>query len=567
MFCKNVSTQASLFNPIEKMPKYLVDILKKSWCHSFREYIFPYINEERFSVLYSDNHATRPNSPVNVIIGLLIIKEIFQQSDEELIGSLYFDIRYQYALNTEEYEKQPVSINTLTNFRNRVIEYEQKTGRDLIKEEIENLSGIIAKHMKIDGKKVRMDSLMVSSSCKKLSRLELIYSLNERMVKLLSKLDPDSIPESCSGYLKSGNKNEIIYRTRDRETDSKISILISQSVDLYYASDKAKVLESDEFKMLKRFFDEQTEVSEAGFRIKKGKEIPSDSLQNPTDPDATYRKKYKDNVGYVANVVESFNDEERVITQYDLKQNIYSDQQFAKDIIEVMPEGDPNDKTKLIVDGTYYTDDIAQTASMKNIELIPTQLAGKKPESNKLEYHEFKVDETENIIISCPAGEKPYASYNSKNSYTAYFDRTRCEECPLRDKCRIKITKNKATIRVSEKTYRTSLLRYTIGTEEYQKIANQRAGVEGIPSVLRRRYNVDSMPVRGLLRSKFWFGFKIAAMNFKSLLKWVRRGLDNRWSLPSLFDFLCFHLMEIPDGMFFGVSLKKFYFKSSLSVG
>lgn len=153
MFCKNVSTQASLFNPIEKMPKYLVDILKKSWCHSFREYIFPYINEERFSVLYSDNHATRPNSPVNVIIGLLIIKEIFQQSDEELIGSLYFDIRYQYALNTEEYEKQPVSINTLTNFRNRVIEYEQKTGRDLIKEEIENLSGTIAKHMKIDGKK------------------------------------------------------------------------------------------------------------------------------------------------------------------------------------------------------------------------------------------------------------------------------------------------------------------------------------------------------------------------------------------------------------------------------
>ncbi|WP_304519685.1 transposase [Clostridium estertheticum] len=55
-----------------------------------------------------------------------MIKEIFQQTDEELIGSLHFDIRYQYALYTTAYEKQPVSINTLTNFRNRVIEYDLK---------------------------------------------------------------------------------------------------------------------------------------------------------------------------------------------------------------------------------------------------------------------------------------------------------------------------------------------------------------------------------------------------------------------------------------------------------
>src|SRR5690606_25715743 len=100
MFCRNANYQISMFDPLNRMPKYLIDILKNSWCHAFREYIFPKINEERFSVLYSDNPATRPNSPVNVIIGLLIIKEIFQDSDEELIGSLHFDIRYQYALHT-----------------------------------------------------------------------------------------------------------------------------------------------------------------------------------------------------------------------------------------------------------------------------------------------------------------------------------------------------------------------------------------------------------------------------------------------------------------------------------
>lgn len=64
-------------------------------------------------------------------------------------------------------------------------------------------------------------------------------------------------------------------------------------------------------------------------------------------------------------------------------------------------------------------------------------------------------------------------------------------------------------------------------TTEYQDIANKRAGVEGIPSVLRRKYGVDHLPVRGLVRSKLWFGLKIAAINFKRLVK----GLESRANL------------------------------------
>ncbi len=42
--------------------------------------------------------------------------------------------------------------------------------------------------------------------------------------------------------------------------------------------------------------------------------------------------------------------------------------------------------------------------------------------------------------------------------------------------------------------------------------------VEGMPSVLRRRYGVDSMPVRGLVRQKMLFGFKIGAINVKRVI-------------------------------------------------
>jgi hypothetical protein len=84
MFCAN--NQLPLIEPLDQMPKYLRELLEKGWVQDFRDKIFPYINERRFAVLYSKNQASRPNSPVNVIIGLLILKEVMQLTDEELIG-------------------------------------------------------------------------------------------------------------------------------------------------------------------------------------------------------------------------------------------------------------------------------------------------------------------------------------------------------------------------------------------------------------------------------------------------------------------------------------------------
>ena len=103
------------------------------------------------------------------------------------------------------------------------------------------------------------------------------------------------------------------------------------------------------------------------------------------------------------------------------------------------------------------------------------------------------------------------------------MDKAICEACPLQEQCPIKPQKKKNVVRFSEKRYRNDQVRAKMETEAYHQLANSRAGVEGIPSVLRRRYDVDHMPIRGLVRSKIWFGFKIAAMNFKSLVKGCRK--------------------------------------------
>lgn len=504
------------------MPQYLKKILLKSWAHTFQEYIFPNIKEERFAVLYSDNHATRPNTPVNIIIGLLILKEIFGLTDEELIGSLHFDTRFQYALRTTSFEQQPVSINTLTNFRARLYDYEQETCIDLLQQEVEEQAKLIAKYLEVDNKKVRMDSFMVSSSCKKLSRIELVYSVNARFVKLLNKVADDAIPEECKAYLESGHKNETIYRTRDTESESKLEFLLNQAQALHQTGSHIGevITATEEYQLLTRMLKEQLTEDKAGKSVpKEGKDITPHSLQNPTDPDATYRKKYGKNTGYVANVAESFNDKNSVITSYDLKPNTYSDSKFADDTISKLEETS-SEKIQLIVDGAYYEQEKAEDAASKGVELIPGELVGRKPSTDKLSYSSFSIDEDKNVVNRCPNNQEPIQTYYDEKgkSYTAKFSKEQCQDCPHRDKCPMKEQKKANVVRFSAKRYKTDLQRAKMDDTAYIKLVNQRAGVEGIPSVFRRKYHIDQMPVRGLVRSKIWFGFKVAAYNIRKLI-------------------------------------------------
>src|SRR5665647_2302216 len=124
--------------------------LKKSWAEYFSQQIFPLINEERFAVLYSSNPASRPNTPVNVIIGLLMLKEIFNLTDDNLQETLIFDIRFQHALHTTSCQEQPISDRTLSRFRERLYGYEQETDIDLMKEEMESLAAAFVGLLQID---------------------------------------------------------------------------------------------------------------------------------------------------------------------------------------------------------------------------------------------------------------------------------------------------------------------------------------------------------------------------------------------------------------------------------
>lgn len=498
-------------------------ILKKGWSEAFSKHIFPMINEDRFAVLFSDNPATRPNTPVNVIIGMFILKEIYNHTDDDLLEEVLFDIRYQYALHTTSFTEQPVSDRTLSRFRERLYTYEQETGIDLMKEEMESLADAFVQMMKISGQTKRMDSLMVASSCKKMSRLELVYRCVSRMVKAIQATgETERLDKQLQKYLDADDENNTLYRTPSSEAGSKLEAALADALRLLTLTGEAYG-ELSEYQQLKRMVEEQTEATEQGWKLRE--KISPQSLQNPSDEDATFREKAgKKHKGYVGNFVETFDENGAIITGMDYAPNTHSDIAFSRSVIET-EESSPEQPVTILADGAYGSDELMATAEQQHVNLVTTALIGKAPDPVM---SEFVIDEKTQTIASCPAGHTPIScQYKVKtDSYYAHFNKGTCSTCPLRHHCGVKFQKKTGLVHISGKTIRRAAYMKKLGEPEYKKLTRLRNAVEGIPSVLRRKYRVDNMPVRGYVRSKLWYFLKVGAMNTRRVLEWAKEQVS-----------------------------------------
>jgi len=227
-FSSNSTQQISFEDSCNTLTKREKRILENSWADNFSKYVFPDIDENRFAVLYSSNTASRPNTPVNVIVGALLLKEMFGDTDDELLESILFDVRYQVALHTTSNIEQPFSDRTLSRFRERLYNYEIETGVDLIKLEVESLAGKFVKLLKINPQMKRMDSVMVSSSCKRMARLEIIYSCVSNMVKTINKTGEfGMLTKNLMQYLDKDDENNTLYRITVEQVETHLEQVIN----------------------------------------------------------------------------------------------------------------------------------------------------------------------------------------------------------------------------------------------------------------------------------------------------------------------------------------------------
>ena len=529
-FKENTYQQISFTDSFSGLTAREQKALEKSWAKVFADEIFPAIDEKRFSVLYSDK-ASRPNTPVNVIVGALIIKELFDYSDDEMVENLMLDFRLQYALHTTSFEEQPLSDKTLSRFRRRCYDYETLYNKELYHDCVKDLSASIAKLMGISGKVRRMDSMMIESNIRKLSRMELIYTCISKLAVSVNKANDSALPEDLKHYTDPNDFNRVIYHQRSTDAEERLKQLLADA-DKLLALCGAAYQDSTEYDLFVRCLSEQTviENGKRRLRIKEDGSMSSSMMQNPSDPEATFRNKAgKEHRGYAANLEESVGENGSVVTDYQYDQNNHSDSYFIQEHLEQMEKQEEG--TVIITDGAYSGTENTQLAAGKNVELITTSLTG-KPAPDILADFEFNEEGTK--VLRCPAGYAPKScSYKGQSNQCAVsFLREQCANCPYQDQCKPKIFKRVAKIVTSKAAHERAKVQRNMGTEEFKNYARLRNGVETVPSNIRRNYHLEKMP-RGKQRGKFFFGSKIAALNFRKLFNYVR-GMGNYAQNPVL---------------------------------
>ena len=96
---KKTSPQQKLFGVETQLSPSLRDRLESSWARLFRFEVLPLLlkNEDRYAMLYGK--TGRPNFSVARLLGLCLLQELSNLSDQQALDAFSFDIRWRYALD------------------------------------------------------------------------------------------------------------------------------------------------------------------------------------------------------------------------------------------------------------------------------------------------------------------------------------------------------------------------------------------------------------------------------------------------------------------------------------
>ena len=264
----------------------LKTIDEHSWSSCFYKHITSNIDEKIFAPLYSSQENTRPSSPVRLVVAALVLKSKFGLKDDELLEHCISYAPFKNALGLGFFEDTPFSKNTFNRFRQRLEEHEKETGEDLMKQQMIELAYKHCETLDIDGKTVRIDSMMIDSRGKFMTRLEIIVATNTKCLKdIAGSAGVAAIPDSLAHYLEPDNTNKTVYHQEEAVVGSKVEKALADSIEI------KKLMENAEYPCLKslgsygtlcRLLDDQMKEGGDGEAVSKGKnEIEPGSMQNP----------------------------------------------------------------------------------------------------------------------------------------------------------------------------------------------------------------------------------------------------------------------------------------------
>ncbi|RLD59764.1 MAG: DDE transposase, partial [Bacteroidetes bacterium] len=369
-------------------------LLEKTPEKAFHDLIFTNINENDYKDLFSEN-GSRPNAAVNILVSALILKERKSWSYDELMASILSDMRTKMALGLPSIDCKPFSRATIFNFQNRLSNYEQENGINLLEKTFDSLTASQLKKLKIKTDIQRSDSGLISSNIRKYSRIQLLIEVLLRLSRLFDDSDKDILSSRIRPYGKLGSQ-KYVYGLKSSDLTHELKKL-GELYCAIYQHVKTKYSGTGEFRVFKRAYNEHFTVIDGEAKAKDSKGLNSSMLQSPDDEDATYRKKREqESKGYTINATETANPENdiQLVTDIAVNKNNIDDSKILEDRTDKIIEKTP-DLEELHTDGGYGSEGVDKKMEDNNITLITTAVRGR----------ESKVEKT---ITQNPENEQQY---------------------------------------------------------------------------------------------------------------------------------------------------------------
>lgn len=247
--------QERLISPLKNIPPELQRKRDEHWSTPFYQHFFTQIDEEKFAVLYHDGYS-RPNKSVAELVSLLIIKENLGLSDQQLEDRYLFDLAIQNALGKEG-PGDNICQRTFTNFRRRLLEFEEETGRDLMQEVFDEHRDYLVEEFDIDTSTQRMDTTFIEANIKQLCRIDLVAKVLHTFLTDLPDELLEEVPEEMGEF--AGRENlSLSYQLDPGDVKPRLETLVEHAAWLIDRFDgQAPYCEWQSFAHLQRVIDEQ----------------------------------------------------------------------------------------------------------------------------------------------------------------------------------------------------------------------------------------------------------------------------------------------------------------------
>jgi hypothetical protein len=512
--------QQQLFDPWSHLSPKRRKMLDEDWPGLFWEHLLEVLPVDQMLPHFT-NGIGRPSKELYTVLGLLLLQQTMDLTDIAAIEQLAFNIQWHYALNIPEEsdDAKYISEKTLYNMRQVMIDNQlDEIMFDAVADKLAVVFGVNTKDQ-------RIDSVHIKSNMRKLGRIGIF---SRTIFKFLVNLKRqhrkffDTIDEKIVSRYWGKKALAAFAMVKPSQSEKTLKTVSADLFDLIEQfKDRPKVCSMHSYKLMQRVLAEQcnleSDTDGRKVKVKKPAEIPSDSLQNPSDPDATYSG--HKGQGYQVQVMEIFSrceDEKEkqqqlnLITHVDVQAACEHDSHaLAPAIADTKVRGVAPDK--LLADTLYGSDTNDRIAQVVDIELVaPTQKGRAKQDL----LSQFDFDEN-GLVTRCPAGRSPdqTSPRTKRSNYGAGFDLQRCLGCPLLSQCPVKPGKKKAYLRYSEKRYRLAKRRALEASEAFIDDYRWRAGVEATMSEFDRRTGVKKLRVRGMPAVRFYARMKATGLN------------------------------------------------------